>query len=272
MKMKLWVFCLLSCLAVAATADAQPGGGGRGGRGGGGMFGGGGFGGGGAGALFFVVGNPAVQKELNLSEADAEKIKTITDDHGTAIRDAMRDAGGGANFQDMTDEERTKLREKWTEAGKTVNDKFLPKLKDALTADQFTRLQQINWQNSGTSALSEPEVVKAVSISKDQQDKIKTISDEFAVKRRELFQGGGQGGGQEAFQKMQEMNKERDAKITEVLSKDQQDKFASLKGKEFDVTQLRPQFGRGGRGGGGNGGGGGGNGGGRAKRPQPKAE
>lgn len=267
MKMKLWIFCLMSCLALAATAQAQPGGGGRGGRGGGGMFGG----------LFSIIGNQAVQKELGLSEADAEKIKTITDDHGTAMRDAMRDAGGGggANFQDMTDEERTKMREKMTEASKTVNDKFLPKLKDALTADQFTRLQQINWQNMGAAALSEPEVIKAVSISKDQQDKIKTISDEIGAKRRELFTQGGGGGppSPETFAKMQEsmqeLTKEQDTKVNEVLSKAQQDKFASLKGKEFDVAQLR-QFGRGGRGG--PGGGGGGGGGGRAKRPQPKAE
>ena len=82
--------------------------------------------------------------------------------------------------------------------------------------------------------------------------------------------GGGGGGGPEAFAKMQELNKERDAKVNEVLTKAQQDQFAMLKGKEFDVTQLRGR-GPGGPGGPGGGGGGGGAGA-RPKRPQPKGE
>ena len=67
---------------------------------------------------------------------------------------------------------------------------------------------------------------------------------------------------------MQELNKERDAKINEVLTKAQLDQFATLKGKEFDVAQLR----RGPGGPGGGPGGGGGGAGARPKRPQPKAE
>ena len=62
---------------------------------------------------------------------------------------------------------------------------------------------------------------------------------------------------------MQELNKERDAKINEVLTKAQLETFAKLKGKEFDVAQLR-----GGRGGPGGAGGAGA----RPKRPQPKGE
>ncbi len=121
--------------------------------------------------------------------------------------------------------------------------------------------------SQGTGALSDAEIVKSLTITKDQQDKIKTLTDEYGTKTQALFTGGGGGGGGGGREKMQELNKERDSKITEVLTKDQTDKFASLKGKAFDVELLRPQFGRGG--GGGNGGG---NGGGRAKRPQPKAE
>ena len=64
---------------------------------------------------------------------------------------------------------------------------------------------------------------------------------------------------------MQELTKERDAKINEVLTKAQLETFAKLKGKEFDVAQLRRGFG-------GPGGGGGGGAGARPKRPQPKGE
>ena len=90
------------------------------------------------------------------------------------------------------------------------------------------------------------------------------MNEEFGTKTRELFQQGAGGGGAGGFEKMQELNKEREAKINEVLTKAQLETFAKLKGKEFDVAQLR-----GGRGGPGGPGGGAG---GRPKRPQPKGE
>ncbi len=42
---------------------------------------------------------------------------------------------------------------------------------------------------------------------------------------------------------MHELNEEQLAKSTEVLTKDQQAQFASLKGKAFDTKLLRPQGG-----------------------------
>jgi hypothetical protein len=252
MKLNVGMLCLVSCLAIAATAEAQPG---RG-RGFGGGFGGGG------GALFFLTQNEAVQKDLALSSDKVDQLKQINDDYGAAMREGMQGIQFGPDATDADREKATKVR-------KEVTDKYLPKLKEALTADQFTRLQQINWQNMGSRAYSDDEVVKALAITKDQQDKIKTLSDEYGAKFRELFQPGGGGGGGNR-EKFQELAKEQEAKIDEVLTKDQKDKFASMKGKEFDVQQLR-QFGRG-QGGGGGGAGGGGGGGGRPKRPQPKAE
>ena len=258
-----WMLCLVASLAFATVAQAQGPGGRGGGRGGFGGFGGGG-------GLLMLAGNEAVQKDLGLTEDGVAKVKTVTDEYGTAMRESMG-AGGRQNFQDMTQEERTKARETMMANMKTLSDKFLPKLKAAVSADQYTRLQQINWQNQGTGALSDAEIVKALTITKEQTDKITTITDDYGAKARELFQPGGGGGGG-GFEKMIELNKERDAKINEVLTKAQLDTFAKLKGKEFDVAQLRRGPGGGGPGGGGPGGGGGGGAGGRPKRPQPKAE
>lgn len=260
MKIKAWMLCLTAGLVFATTVQAQ----GPGGRGGPGGFGGFGRGGGG---VLMLVGNEAVQKDLGLTEADVAKVKGVTDEFREATREQFANAPR-QNFQDMTPEERTAAMEKAREEGKKLNDKFLPKLKAAITADQFTRLQQISWQAMGVGAYSDAEVVKALTITKEQTDKITTLNTEYGAKTRELFQGGG--GGPDGFAKMQELNKERDAKINEVLTKAQLDQFATLKGKEFDVTQLRgpggPGGGRGGPGGGGGGAGA------RPKRPQPKAE
>lgn len=253
MRMNAWMLCLATCLAVATTVEAQPGGGRRGG----------GFGGGNS--IFGVATNEAVQKELGLTTDEAAKVKDVSDEFNTAFGAAMREAGGGGGgggFQNMSAEERAKFRDKMADAGKTTTEKFLPKLKAALTPDQFTRVQQINWQSSMARAMADPEIVKSLTISKDQQEKIKTITDEATAK---MFGGGGGGGGASR----EEVTKERDTKIKEVLTKDQAAKFATLTGKEFDVAQLRGGGGRGGPGGGNNAGGGGGA---RPKRPQPKAE
>lgn len=243
MKVNVWMLCLTGCLAVAATADAQQG---RG-RGMGGGFG--------RGGIFMLAGNDSVQKDLGLTSDEVAKVKTVTDDYGAAVREGMSGIQFGPN---MSQEDRDKI----ASVTKENSEKFTPKLKAALTADQFTRLQQINWQNMRSAALLDPEVVKALTVTTDQQDKVKAINEEYGAKFQGLFTPGSP----PDFAKMEEISKERDAKATEVLTKVQQDKFASLKGKEFDLAQLRG--GRGGRGGGGGGGGGGG----QPKRPQPKAE
>jgi hypothetical protein len=252
MSMKVSMLCLTVSLMIAATAEAQPGGG-RGGRGGG-MFG--------RGGIFMIAGNEAVQKELGLSTEDTEKLKKVTEEFNSAL-------GERPNFRDLSQEERGKAMEKMAESSKAATEKLLPKLKETLKPDQFTRLQQINWQAMGTGAYADPELVKALPISSDQQEKIKTLNSEYDAKQREMFTaafGGGGGGGGDMREKFQELTKERESKVNTVLTKEQLDKFASLKGKEFDVAQLRPQ----GRGPGGGGGAGGGTG--RPKRPQPKAE
>lgn len=281
MKTKVLLCCLASCLALTTIAEAQPGGGGGGRRGG---FGGaGGFGGPfGRANIFSVAGNEEAQKDIGITTDEAAKVKEVVDQFNEANGSGFRSFSEGLNFRDMSQEERDKFGEKVAENTKTNTEKFLPKLKDVLSADQFTRLQQITWQAMGSSAFTESEVIKSLNITSDQQSKIKTIRSDYEAKGREMRAamlpqgGGGGGGGREAFAEMQEktrtLNKERDGKVEEVLTKDQLDKFATLVGKKFDTEKLGfGAFGRRGGGGPGGGGGGGGNGG-RSKRPQPKAE
>lgn len=253
MKFKALVLCLTTVLALAATADAQPGGGNRRGPGGGPM--------GGGGSIFSIANNEAVQKEIGLSDEGVAKVKTIRESFREAIGQGQG-GGGGGNFRDMSDEERRAAMEKFQANMKSATETYLPKLKEALTPDQFTRVQQIYWQSLRLMALSDAEVIKAVSITQAQQDKIKAVGTEFEGKRRELFASFQNGGGDREAnrEKMIQIGKDQEAKTMEILTKEQQDKFASIKGKEFDLNQL---------GGGGPGGPGGG---GRQKRPQPKAE
>lgn len=242
---------------MASSAFAQPGGaGGRGGRGGG--FGGGGMGG--RQSTVSLAGNEAVQKELGLTDDQIAKVKTL----GEEARAELRPSGDGfAGLRDLPESERrakmTELMAKQAEASKAVAEKYKPKLAAVLDAKQVERLDQIALQAAGSQAYSDPTVVKALNLTQDQQDKIASINKEAGEKARELFGGGG-GAGEGNGEKIRELNQTRDKDLAAVLTADQAAAFAKLKGKEFDVAQLR-------RGPGGPGGQGGGRGGNRPQRP-----
>lgn len=263
---KVLTFGLVMCLGVSLVVAQEQGqgqgqrrqGGGGGGRGGFGGFGGGGFGGGSRGVLG-LISNEAVQKELAVDADTTAKLKKVSDDVRAELTAGAPQGGGREAFQGLSDEERrakmAELQKKGAENTAKVVAKFQPQLKEILSETQYTRLQQIYWQSSLDAALADPEVIKAIDLTKEQQDKIAAVGKEMGDKIREAFGGGrggaGGGGGAGAgggFAKIQELNKERETKTLDVLSAEQKDKFASLKGKAFDVALLRPNFG-GGRGG-----------------------
>lgn len=251
-----WVAVVALLLSSSVAFAQQRPGGGQGGRPGG--FGGG-FGGpgGGGNSSLTLVANEAVQKDLNLTDEQVGDVKTL----GDQVREEMRSAfTGGFGGQDQSDEERAKAREKMAESMKKVNDKFQPKLDGILDAPQHGRLKQIQLQASGAQAYQNADVVAALKISKDQQEKLAAITKDFEGKQRELFPRGGAGGGggerpnfEEIMKKVTELNATRDKQLAEVLTADQKAELEKLKGKAFDVALLRPNFG-GGRGGPGQGG------------------
>ncbi len=238
-RLILSVVALAAATVFATDAQAQRPGGGRGGFGGG--FGGPG---GGASSPLMLVNLEPVQKELGLKEDQVSKLKTIAEQ----AREARQAAGGNPqDFRQLPEEERRKKFAEMAEAGRKLNEKFKPKVAEILDAQQNERLQQIVWQSSGAQAYQDPEVIKALSLTKEQQDKLAAVTKEFADKQGELFAGVGGGGSdiQERFAKVRELNEARDKKLADVLSQDQRDQFAKLKGKPFDLAQLRGGFGGG---------------------------
>lgn len=235
-----------------AQQDRQRGQGGRGGRGGGGF---------GPQGVLGLINNEAVQKELGVDKDTTDKLKKVSDDARADLRPPEGQGGFGA-FQGLSDDERRAKMDELRKAGEErqakVNAKYIPQVQEILNDGQYTRLKEIYWQSNLQAALADAEVVKAVDLTKEQQEKVAAVTKEYRDKQAELFRGGrGNGGGggggnfQEAFAKMQEMSKERDTKTLDVLSAEQKEKFTKLKGKEFDVAQLRGGGGRGGRGRGG---------------------
>lgn len=247
-RLTLHVACaaLVAGLALTSSLSAQ-------GRRPGGF--GGGFGG--QGGALMLVRSEAVQKEIGVTDDQKAKLAALLEEYQSESQKARADAGlEGINFREITEEQRKKMQE----VNKTLTDKYTPKLKETLKPEQLERVQQISYQLAGPAAYGDPDVVKALEITKEQQDKLATIRADFQKKQQELFAGGGAGGGREAFAKLRE---EQNAEIAKVLTAEQTEKFTKLKGKEIDVSTL---FG-GGRGPGGAGGRPGGKG-----RPEKKVD
>ena len=185
--------------------------------------------------IMVLVTNEAVQKELGIGDQEKEKIAAASQAFFDEVREQAQSASGGVNFQDATAEERQKMMAKFQELNQKLTAKHLPAIKEALKPEQFTRLQQISWQVGGSMAFGDPELIKALDVSKEQQEKIVALNQEYQQKQFGLFGGGAGGNFQEAFAKSQELGKERDKKAVEILSKEQQEKYATLKGKPFDL-------------------------------------
>ncbi|MBM4091169.1 MAG: hypothetical protein FJ276_17360 [Planctomycetes bacterium] len=174
--------------------------------------------------------NEAVRKEIVLTEEQQSKLREMA-------QAAREGAGGGMpNFQEMSDEERQKLREEMTKRAEETQKK----LAEILDDKQMTRLKEINLQVMGARAFMLPEVSDALGITNEQREKIQTA-------QREAFQGlmGGGAPDPEQMAKAQEQVKET---IMNILSDEQKSTFKKMVGEPFDVTQVRGA-GRGGPGG-----------------------
>jgi hypothetical protein len=194
------------------------------------------------GSIVSLVGNEAVQKELGLSESDAVAVKKVSDAYRQEQRDEFGKLGIG-DFQSLqslpAEERQAKFREigeKTAALSRKLDEKFAPQIKSAIKPEQFERLQQISRQARGIQVFSDPEVVKELALTKEQQDRLAAIRDEYERKQRELFS---EGGGTDARERFAKLREERDARAAEVLNKEQSDTLAKLKGKPFDLTQLR---------------------------------
>jgi hypothetical protein len=180
---------------------------------------GGGFGQGGIGAL---LNNESVQKELKMDAGQVDKVKEavkqVTDKH----RDDF------AKLRDLSQEER---RTKTQELTRTVSAETRKAVSDILKPEQIKRLQQIELQQAGVMAFNQPEVQKALNLTDEQKQKIKTIGEDFVKEQRELRQPGGNP--QETQQKMAALRKQTTDKVQSLLTEDQKKSWKELTGEPF---------------------------------------
>ena len=115
---------------------------------------------------------------------------------------------------------------------KKVNAAVLKAINDNLEPDQAKRLKQIRLQVRGFRVFADTKVQDELKFTDEQKTTVKTAMSENAEKMKELFKEGlGKGG----FQKIQEINKETQAKVIAVLTDTQKDQFKEMVGAEFKL-------------------------------------
>ncbi|MGO8744635.1 MAG: Spy/CpxP family protein refolding chaperone [Thermoguttaceae bacterium] len=220
----------MAAMALCTTAWSQPGPGRGGfGRGMGGMQ---------SPAMMWglLLRAPTVQKELNLTDDQKEKLKEYSDKAQAAMRElfaGMQDLSADERAAKMA-ENRKKLDGQAEEAKKTIEGILLP--------NQLDRLKEVALQRRGPQALADKEVQTSLALTDDQKDKIKTIGEDTMKKAQEIRAEGGDP--QEARTKVQSLAKEAQEKVMELLTAEQKEKFEKMKGAKLEIPPGELQFGR----------------------------
>lgn len=203
-------------------------------------------------STLFVLGNEAVQKELALRPEQAEKVKDLLAEVHAEWKQQMQAARGAARGEENSpNAERShrsgEMRSKFAEISKNVNEKFRAQVAEILDGPQQTRLREVTLQIAGTHAFQDADVVRALGLTSQQQEQLAAVRHEYAEKFAEAWQAGRQNGNRENAEgrqngersgKMHELRREELAKSISVLTPEQQAKFATMKGKPFDLAQL----------------------------------
>jgi hypothetical protein len=119
-----------------------------------------------------------------------------------------------------------------------------------LTEPQQRRLQQLTWQNRGVSVFTDPNLVKALSMTEGQQHMVLNILEDSGKKLREILKGEAAEGeadldpperpagppSDEQKERIAALRKEAFDKVLAMLGEEQRQKFEELKGPPFEVN------------------------------------
>ena len=189
------------------------------GRGGGGMMGGGAQ----------LLTNKSVQEELKVSEDQTSKLTAFADEMRTKQREAFQ------GLQDLSDDER---RTKMQELGRSMQEDINKGLAGILKPEQTKRFHQIQFQQAGVQAFSQPKVAGELKLTDDQKQKMQGLSQEMMGQMREIFQEA-QGDREAAMAKMTTLRKETQEKAAALLTDDQKKSWKEMQGSPFEIKMER---------------------------------
>ena len=181
---------------------------------------------GGFGGPAALLQNPAVQKELKLTEEQLQKARELAQGLIQKFGEELR------GLRELQAEERAK---KFQELSKKISEETNKALKDILKPDQLKRLSQIVLQQRGMEAFADETVHKALKLTEDQLAKAKEVVGKAREEMRDLYQNP-----RENREKLQALRKSTLDKLHGLLTEDQKKAWKELTGEPFQFEQFRP--------------------------------
>ncbi len=101
-------------------------------------------------------------------------------------------------------------------------------------------MEQIHLQRQGVRALADPKVEKALRLTQEQKDKLKTVAADEAKEVRMLFSPRGQNSFQQALAKVPQVRRAAVQKGVALLTDGQKKTWQELIGEPFQLKSEPP--------------------------------
>ena len=183
------------------------------------------------GGLLFLLRNESVQKDLQLTPEQIDKLKEL----GKTLREGLPERGAfpqplpGGTPREVR---RIAAQAEGPRRGNQEEDRGHPH--HGATGG----LKEIRVQVAGPAALADTDVLKALNLTDEQKEKIKGLRQQVADLRKEAGKLSREERQQKRAEMMEKMQKLRDkvlADIVALLTPEQRAQFEKLKGKKIEL-------------------------------------
>jgi hypothetical protein len=180
-----------------------------------------------------LIQQPEVQKELNLGKEQIQKI----DQFVRGVREKQQQ-----ELQELRNLPPSERRRKQADLAGKVTQEIQRRLTEVLKPKQARRLEQIRRQQQGLRAFEDPEVEKALHLTGEQKNRLKTINADAAREARMLFRSGTPSSFQETMTKIETIGHQAVAKAVALLTDEQKKIWQELTGKPFELHSEQPRI------------------------------
>lgn len=190
----------------------------------------------GGGGGLMLLSNPAVHKELELTEDEVSKLTAMVEESRGKMMSTM---------QELRDQglEREEMMTRMQSLQKSALDDARKAMSAMLKPEQVKRFNQIELQQRGLAAFTDPEVAKALKITDAQKDKLSGIMQDMRDEMGALFQNAG-GDRQAMMASMTKLRKESFEKAVALMTDEQKSAWKEMTGKPVEIP-MQPGRGRG---------------------------
>jgi hypothetical protein len=181
----------------------------------------------------YLLASESVLQELGLSDEQALRLQRLRKEEEQTARTFFRRMIG------MSQEQIQARLDKRAKAERV-------KIAKVLTTGQIQRLDEINIQAAGVSALGFDELAKEIGLTADQRKQLREFGEESRRQLTELYMADnsrrkvGQNR-EERKQKQVAIVAERTSKAMAMLTEAQKAKFSKLQGEPFDMSTIKPR-------------------------------